>query len=105
MLHTKTCKPNLVERAVEAMLGCNSLVFNNAALLARAKQLRLTDTEGKKGGKEDKDLQEDKEEGGKEDKEGKKKEGKKEGKTTTRKRKQKSSSGLFSATGLFSGKT
>jgi hypothetical protein len=94
--HRTHLGPFLVERAVEAMLGCNSLVFNNAALLARAKQLRLTDTEdkkeGKKGCKEDNDLQEDKEEGGKEDKEGKKKEGKKEGKKTTRKRKQISSS-------------
>ena len=90
--HRTHLGPFLVERAVEAMLGCNSLVFNNEALLARARQLRLADTEGKKGGKADKDLEEDKEEGGKEDEEGKKNEGKKVGKKAPRKRKQKPSS-------------
>ena len=90
--HRTHLGPFLVERAVEAMLGCNSLVFNNEALLARARQLRMADTEGKKGGKADKDLEEDKEEGGKEDEDGKKNEGKKVGKKAPRKRKQKLSS-------------
>ena len=97
--HRTHLGPFLVERAVEAMLGCNSLVFNNEALLTRAKQLRLTDAEdkkeGKKRGKEDKEDKEDKEEKGKDDKEEKKKEGQEgnnDGKTTTKKRKPQSSS-------------
>ena len=64
--------PFLVQRAVEDMLGSNSLVFSNEALLARARQLKLT-TE-KDHPKQDK--KEDRKEETKEDKEDKKKGGK-----------------------------
>ena len=95
--HRTHLGPFLVERAVEAMLGCDSLVFNNEVLLARAKQLSLT---GKKRGKADKDTDEDKEDDeGKKNEKGKKKKKKKQSSDSdsdsnsdTKKRKKESSS-------------
>ena len=78
--HRTHLGPFLVQRAVEAMLGSNSVVFNNVSLVARAKQLRLT--------KED--TKEDKKDDQKEDKKEETTEGKKRGKTK-QKRKQMSS--------------
>ena len=87
--HHKThLGPFLVQRAVEAMLGSNSFVFNNDALVTRAKQLRLTTEDTKDDQKQDK--KEDKKEEKKEDQKEEKKEGKKGGKTK-KKRKHMSS--------------
>ena len=46
--HRKHLGPFLVQRAVEAMLGSNSQVFQNDVLAARAKQLQLTTKEDEK---------------------------------------------------------
>ena len=88
--HRKHLDPFLVQRAVEDMLGCNSLVFNNEALVARAKQLRLTDTKEDKKDGQKQDKKEDKKEEKKEDQKEEKEEGKK-GSKTKKKRKQTSS--------------
>ena len=88
--HRTHLGPFLVQRAVEAMLGSDSLVFNNEALVARAKQLRLTDTKEDKTDDQKQDKKEDKKEEKKEDQKEEKKAGKKGGKTK-KKRKQTSS--------------
>ena len=75
--HRTHLAPFLVQRAVEDMLGSNTMVFTNESLVARAKQLRLT--------KED--TKEDKKDDQKEDKKEDKKEEKKEEKTKKRRRK------------------
>ena len=77
--HRKNLEPLLVQRAVEAMLGSNTMVFHNESLVARAKQLRLM--------KED--TKEDKKDDQKEDKKEDKKEEKKEGKNEETPRKKK----------------
>ena len=52
--HHKThLGPFLVQRAVEAMLSCSTIVFNNDCLVARAKQLNLTKDERKQSKKDD----------------------------------------------------
>ena len=80
--HKTNLAPFLVQRAVEAMLGRNTLVFNNDKLFARAKELKLaTDDpkDAKKNEKEEDGNEEDKtEEESKAKREGKKEEGKKE---------------------------
>lgn len=88
--HRTHLGPFLVQRAVEAMLGSDSLVFNNEVLIARAKLLRLTDTKEDKKDDQKQDKKEDKKEEKKEDQKEEKKEGKKGGKTK-KKRKQTSS--------------
>ena len=89
--HRTHLGPFLVQRAVEAMLGSNTLVFQNEALEARAKQLRLTKEDKKDDPKEDQ--KEDKKEEKKNDK--KEKEEKKDKKGTKNKKptKQPSSDG------------
>ena len=82
--HRTHLGPFLVQRAVEAMLGSATMVFQNESLVARAKQLRLTKEETTEDRKEDK--KEDKNEEKKEEKDEEKKGGK-----TTNKRKQRSS--------------
>ena len=85
--HRTHLGPFLVERAVEAMLAGDSSVFNNEALLTKAKQLRLTDTkEEKKQDKKD-DKKEEKKDNQKEEKTEGKKEGKKENKKKKKKKK------------------
>ena len=88
--HRTHLGPFLVQRAVEAMLGSNTLVFQNEALEARAKQLRLTKEDKKDDPKEDQ--KEDKKE---EKKDKKEKEEKKDKKGTKNKKptKQPSSDG------------
>ena len=78
--HKKHLGPFLVERAVEAMLGNNTLVFHNEGLLARAKQLRIGPDEKKK--------QEDQKDEEKDAQKERKRESKKDGK----KKRKKSSS-------------
>ncbi len=51
--HREHLGPFLVQRAVEAMLGRNTMVSNNEFLLARAKQLNLAKEEAKEDKKED----------------------------------------------------
>ena len=46
--------PFIAQRAVEAMLGSNTMVFGNEYLVARAKQLRLTEGEAKDDENDDK---------------------------------------------------
>ena len=66
--HRTHLAPFLVQRAVEAMLGSKTFVFANECLVARARQLRLTDhndpkkEEEKKEEKQEEDDQEEKEE-------------------------------------------
>ena len=74
--HKKNLGPFLVQRAVEAMLGQNTLVFDNEILFARAKQLNLAkvdEKEGKKDGKKEDEKEDDKEEDEKKNKEHEKK--------------------------------
>jgi hypothetical protein len=78
--HRTHLGPFLLQRAVEAMLGSTTMVFQNESLVARAKQLRLT-----KPDKKD-DQQEDKTEEQKEEKQEEKKEGKKGGKTKNKRK-------------------
>ena len=80
--HRTHLGPFLVQRAVETMLGSNTMVFHNESLLARAVQLRLT-KEGPKEEKKD-DQKEDKLEDKKEDKNEAKKEEKKDEKKEVR---------------------
>jgi len=74
--HRKNLGPFLVQRAVEAMLGRNTMVFNNESLLARAKQLNLAKEDEKEDKKEDE--KEDKKEDRKEDRKEDEKQNKKE---------------------------
>ena len=95
--HRKHLGPFLVQRAVEAMLGSNTMVFHNESLVARAKELRLTKEETKDDKKDDhKEKEKEKEkkdEKKKENKKEKKEEKKKEEKNEEkRKTKPKSSS-------------
>ena len=82
--HKKNLGPFLVQRAVEAMLGRNTLVFDNEVLFARAKELNLAKVdekedkkegqkEGKKEGKKEDEKEDDKEEDEKKNKEHEKK--------------------------------
>lgn len=72
--HRTHLGPLIVQRAVEAMLGNTSLVFNNESLLARARQLKLTTEkdppkQDKKEDKEEKKAdEEDRKKGGKQTK-------------------------------------
>ena len=88
--HRDTLHPFLVQRAVEAMLGRDSMVFQDEALLARAKQLRLTkeNTQQDKKGNQQEDQKEDDQEEKKEEK----KEDKEKKKAPKKKRKKKQSS-------------
>ena len=72
--------PFLVQRAVEDMLGGNSVVFNNEVLVARAMQYGLTDTkkDKKEGKKEEKKVGEKEEETKEEEQEEEEEEEKKE---------------------------
>ena len=81
--HKKHLGPFLVQRAVEAMLGRSTMVFNNEVLFARAKQLNLA-KEDEKDDKKDK-----KEEEKKDDKKDDKKEEKKEAATANKKEEEK----------------
>ena len=102
--HRKHLGPFLVQRAVEAMLGRTTMVFNNEVLFARATQLNLAKEDqaatAKEDEKEDKkqDKKQDKKEDGKEDKKEEEKKAKedekknKEGKKGKKKRKRTSSS-------------
>ena len=86
--HKKNLQPFLVQRAVEAMIGKDTMVFRNDDLEARAKELKLAKDDTKEDEKEDKKKKEDgkKEDGKKEDeKEDKKKEKKKEKKEDKKK--------------------
>ena len=65
--HKEHLEPFLVQRAVEAMLGRSTLVFDNEKLFARATQLNLAKEDPKKEKKEDVE-KEDKKDGKKEDK-------------------------------------
>ena len=67
--------PFLLERAVEAMLGSNTMAFMNEALMARSVQLRLTKVDAKEGPKEDK--KDEKKDDKKDDEKEEKKKGKK----------------------------
>ena len=90
--HRTHLGPFLVQRAVEAMIGGNRVVFCNQNLVARAKQLRLTKEDPKEDKKDDQkgDKKECKMELQKEEKTEEKKKEKKE-ETTKKKRKQMSS--------------
>ena len=85
--HRTILKPFLVERAVEAMLGSNTMIFMNEALLARSVKLRLT--------KEDTTAKEDpkdaKKDGKKDEKKEDKKEDKKKGKKAEKSKKKRKS--------------
>ena len=85
--HRKHLGPFLLQRAVEAMVGSDSVVFKNETLCARAKQLKLTKDETKEDKKEDeKDVKkEEKKDDKKEDKTEEKKEGKNGRKTKKKK--------------------
>ena len=110
--HRKNLGPFLVQRAVEAMLGQNTMVFNDDVLFARAKQLNLAKEEEKEAEKEDKkkdekedekeakkkDEKQDKEKDEKNDKKNNKKNDK-EGKPK-RKRTPSTSSGDFDSSSL-----
>ena len=82
--HRQHLGPFLVQRAVEAMLGQTTLVFDNEELFARAKQLNLAKDEqkedGKKGNKEDEK---------KDNKEGKKEEDEKKDNKESKKEEEK----------------
>ena len=86
--HMTHLGPFLVQRAVEAMLGSTSMVFNNDALVSRGKQLRLADTKDSKNGHKQ-DKKEDKKD---EEEEEEEKKVKKKGGKAKAKRKQSSSS-------------
>ena len=81
--HMTHLHPFLVERAVEAMLGSNTMVFQNEALLARSVQLMLTKDTSKDGDKDDK------KDGKKDEKKDDKKDDKKKTKKTADKKKKK----------------
>jgi len=51
--HREHLGPFLVQRAAEAMLGRNTMVFTNEGLVARAKQLSLTKEDAKEDKKDD----------------------------------------------------
>ena len=95
--HRENLGPFLVQRAVEDMLGQNTLVFKNDTLSARAKQLHLMKDDQKKEIKieikteeEEKDNEEKPKKKKNEEKEDK--EGKKNGKTKKKKKKPPTSS-------------
>ena len=71
--HRKHLGPLLVQRAVEAMLGRNTMVFDNEVLLARAKELNLAKVDEKEDKKEDEKKNKEDEKKKKEGKKGKKK--------------------------------
>ena len=72
--HMTHLAPILVQRAVEAMLGSNSVVFNNEALMTRAKQLKVTkDDKDEKKDDQKKDKKEEKKKDKSDDEEEKKK--------------------------------
>ena len=85
--HRKNLGPFLVQRAVEAMLGRNTMVFNNEFLLARAKQLNLAKEEEKDDKKEDEkaDKKEDRKDDENPDKKEEEKNDKKEDKKNDKK--------------------
>ena len=85
--HRKNLEPFLVQRAVGAMLGSNTMVFHNDALMTRAKQLKLTKDDTKDDEKEDKNKEKEKEK----EKEDKKKKKEKNNKEDKKKRKHVSS--------------
>ena len=61
--HRTHLGPFLVQRAVEAMITNESLIFTNQALVACAKQLQLTDTKEDKKDDQNQDKKDGKKEG------------------------------------------
>ena len=85
--HRKNLSPFLVQRAVEAMLGRNTMAFANELLFARAKQLNLAKEEEKDDKKEDEkaDKKEDRKDDENPDKKEEEKNDKKEDKKNDKK--------------------